>query len=83
MLPDGVGQNGRPAVCEVITALKLIRRREYERKLFKLRSSIQLKLLNWSDNEVDVVNNIKPVINELNDFLNCLPPSVFDKKVSK
>ena len=69
--------------CTDKLQLEEIRRREYERKLFKLRSSIQLKLLNWSDNEVDVVNNIKPVINELNDFLNCLPPGVFDKKVSK
>ena len=69
--------------CTDKLQLEEIRRREYERKLLKLRSSIQLKLLNWSDNEVDVVNNIKSVINELNDFLNCLPPGVFDKKVSK
>ena len=61
--------------------LEEIRRREFERRLSKLRCNIQSKVLDWSNN--NVVNKIKAVINELNDFLNCLPPGVFDKKVSK
>ena len=58
--------------------LEEIRRREFERRLSKLRCNIQSKVLDWSND--DVVNKIKAVINELNDFLITLPPGVFDKK---
>ena len=58
--------------------LEEIRRREFERRLSKLRCNIQSKVLDWSNN--NVVNKIKAVINELNDFLITLPPGVFDKK---
>ena len=56
--------------------LEEIRRREFERRLSKLRCNIQSKVLDWSNN--NVVNKIKAVINELNDFLITLPPGVFD-----
>ena len=58
--------------------LEEIRRREFERRLSKLRCNIQSKVLDWSNN--NVVNKIKAVINELNDFLITLPPGVFDNK---
>ena len=65
-------------VCTDKSQLEEIRRREFERRLSKLRCNIQSKVLDWSND--DVVNKIKAVINELNDFLITLPPGVFDKK---
>ena len=65
-------------VCTDKSQLEEIRRREFERRLSKLRCNIQSKVLYWSND--DVVNKIKVVINELNDFLITLPPGVFDKK---
>ena len=65
-------------VCTDKSQLEEIRRREFERRLSKLRCNIQSKVLDWSNN--NVVNKIKAVINELNDFLITLPPGVFDKK---
>ena len=61
-------------VCTDKSQLEEIRRREFERRLSKLRCNIQSKVLYWSND--DVVNKI----NELNDFLNSLSPGVFDKK---
>ena len=65
-------------VCTDKSQLEEIRRREFERRLSKLRCNIQSKVLDWSND--DVVNKIKAVINELNDFLITLPPGIFDKK---
>ena len=65
-------------VCTDKSQLEEIRRLEFERRLSKLRCNIQSKVLYWSND--DVVNKIKAVINELNDFLITLPPGVFDKK---
>ena len=65
-------------VCTDESQLEEIRRREFRIRLNKLRNDIQAKLILIDD--IDVVANIKAVINELNDFLITLPPGVFDKK---
>ena len=65
-------------VCTDESQLEEIRRREFRIRLNKLRNDIQAKLILIDD--IDVVANIKAVINELNDFLITLPPGVFDNK---
>ena len=62
--------------CSDKSQLEEIRQRELRRRFYILRSDVELKLLNWSD---DVINNVKSVINELNEFVNNFPPDVFNK----
>jgi len=62
--------------CTDKSQLEAIRQFELKRRFYVMRNDVELKLLNWSD---DVINNVKSVINELNDFVNNFPPDVFNK----
>ena len=62
--------------CTDKSQLEAIRQFELKRRFYVMRNDVELKLLNWSE---DVVNNIKSVINELNEFVNNFPPDVFNK----
>ena len=62
--------------CTDKSQLEAIRQFELKRRFYVMRNDVELKLLNWSD---DVVNNVKSVIYELNEFVNNFPPDVFNK----
>ena len=62
--------------CTDKSQLEAIRQFELKRRFYVMRNDVELKLLNWSD---DVINNVKSVINELNEFVNNFPPDVFNK----
>ena len=62
--------------CTDKSQLEAIRQFELKRRFYVMRNDVELKLLNWSE---DVVNNVKSVINELNEFVNNFPPDVFNK----
>ena len=62
--------------CTDKSQLEAIRQFELKRRFYVMRNDVELKLLNWSE---DVVDNVKSVINELNDFVNNFPPDVFNK----
>ncbi len=62
--------------CTDKSQLEAIRQFELKRRFYVMRNDVELKLLNWSE---DVVDNVKSVINELNEFVNNFPPDVFNK----
>ena len=62
--------------CTDKSQLEAIRQFELKRRFYVMRNDVELKLLNWSG---DVVDNVKSVINELNEFVKNFPPDVFNK----